>query len=110
MKCIAVYGHLRIVSASTGHGEIDTLMQRAGLIRNIRLEVPHFVAVGHILQSTDLIATVPERFASSCTGPFNLITLDLPLPLPEIAISLFWHARFNRDPANKWHRQLFVEL
>lgn len=104
------YGHVRIVSTSTGHGEIDTLMQRAGLIRNIRLEVPHFVAVGHILHSTDLIATVPERFASSCTGPFNLTTLELPLPLPEIAINLFWHARFNREPANKWLRQLMFEL
>lgn len=104
------YGHVRIVAASTGHGEIDTYMQRAGLIRDIRLEVPHFVAVGHILQNTDLIATVPERFAASCVGPFGLTTVGLPLPLPEIAINLFWHTRFNRDPANIWLRNLMFEL
>jgi DNA-binding transcriptional LysR family regulator len=104
------YGHIRVVAASTGHGEIDTHMHRAGLHRKIRLEVPHFVAVGHILQNTDLIATVPERFASSCTGPFGLTTMPLPLPLPEIAINLFWHAKFNRDPANKWFRQLMFDL
>jgi len=104
------YGHVRIVAASTGHGEIDMHMQRAGLQRDIRLEVPHFVAVGHILQHTDLIATVPERFASSCTGPFGLTILPLPLPLPEIAINQFWHAKFNRDPANKWFRQLMFDL
>jgi DNA-binding transcriptional LysR family regulator len=104
------YGHVRIVAASTGHGEVDTYMQRAGLVRDIRLEVPHFVAVGHILQNTDLIATVPERFAASCAGPFGLTTVPLPLPLPEIAINLFWHARFNRDPANIWLRNLMFEL
>jgi DNA-binding transcriptional LysR family regulator len=104
------YGHVRIVAASTGHGEVDTYMQRAGLVRDIRLEVPHFVAVGHILQNTDLIATVPERFATSCVGPFGLTTVPLPLPLPEIAINLFWHTRFNRDPANIWFRNLMFEL
>ncbi|WP_297835505.1 LysR family transcriptional regulator [Pseudomonas sp.] len=104
------YGHVRVVAASTGHGEIDALMQRAGLHRDIKLEVPHFVAVGHILQNTDLIATVPERFASSCTGPFELTMLPLPMPLPEIAINLFWHARCVRDPANRWFRQLMFDL
>jgi DNA-binding transcriptional LysR family regulator len=104
------FGHVRIVAASTGHGEIDTHMQRAGLQREIRLEVPHFVAVGHILQNTDLIATVPERFANSCAQPFGLTSLPVPLPLPEIAINLFWHGKYNRDPANKWFRQLMFDL
>jgi DNA-binding transcriptional LysR family regulator len=104
------YGHVRVVAASTGHGEIDALMQRAGLHRDIKLEVPHFVAVGHILQNTDLIATVPERFASSCIGPFELTMLPLPMPLPEIAINVFWHARCVRDPANRWFRQLMFDL
>jgi DNA-binding transcriptional LysR family regulator len=104
------YGHVRIVAASTGHGEIDLHMQRAGLQRQISLEVPHFVAVGHILQATDLIATVPERFARSCTGPFSLTTLPLPVPLPEIAINMFWHTKYHRDPTSKWFRQLMFDL
>lgn len=104
------YGHVKITSASTGHGEIDTIMLHTGLERNIRLEIPHFVAVAHILQNTDLIATVPERFANSCTSPFGLISLGLPIDLPEIAINLFWHSKYHRDPANKWFRQLIFDL
>jgi DNA-binding transcriptional LysR family regulator len=104
------FGHVRIAAAHTGHGEIEAHMQRGGLNRDIRLEVPHFVAVGHILQNTDLLATVPERFAASCTEPFGLTILPAPIPLPEIAINLFWHARYNRDPANKWFRQLMFDL
>jgi DNA-binding transcriptional LysR family regulator len=102
--------HVGITSANTGHGEIDELMARKGIARDIRLHVPHFVAVGHILQSSDLIATVPERFADKCEAPFGLVRSALPFKLPDIAIHLFWHEKFNREPANMWLRQLWVEL
>jgi DNA-binding transcriptional LysR family regulator len=102
--------HVRVVASNTGHGEVDGLLDAAGIQRRMRLAVPHFIAVGHILQSTDLIATVPERFAERCVQPFGLTISRHPAKLPEIAINLFWHARFNRDPANMWLRQLIVDL
>ncbi len=102
--------HVGIVSAHTGHGEVDALLQRSGIRRDVKLVVPHFIAVGHIVQTTDLIATVPERFAARLEGPLGLASCLHPAPLPEISINLFWHAKFNRDPANLWLRQLFFEL
>jgi len=102
--------HVRVVAAGTGHGEVDGLLAAAGVQRKMRLAVPHFIAVGHILQSTDLIATVPQRFAERCIEPFGLVASRHPVKLPDIAINLFWHARFNRDPANMWLRQVLVDL
>jgi DNA-binding transcriptional LysR family regulator len=102
--------HVGVVAANTGHSEVDGLLEYAGIKRNMRLVVPHFIAVGHILQTTDLIATLPERFAERCEVPFGLVTSPHPATLPEIAINLFWHAKVNRDPANMWIRQLFVKL
>jgi DNA-binding transcriptional LysR family regulator len=102
--------HVGVTSANTGHGEVDDWMERKGIQRHIQLHVPHFVAVGHILQSSDLIATVPERFAQKCAAPFQLETSPLPFKLPDIAINLFWHAKYNREPANMWLRQLMVDL
>ncbi len=102
--------HVRVVAANTGHGAVDALMDTLGIRRQMRLEVPHFIAVGHILQSTDLIATVPLRFAERCIEPFGLVSSPHPVDLPEIAINLFWHGRFNRDPANMWLRRLMVKL
>jgi DNA-binding transcriptional LysR family regulator len=110
MKLFCDLEHVRVVAANTGHGEIDAIMEAAGVQRRMRLAVPHFIAVGHILQTTDLIATVPHRFAERCVGPFGLVASPHPVKLPEIAINLFWHAKFNRDPANMWLRQLLVEL
>jgi DNA-binding transcriptional LysR family regulator len=110
LKQFSELNHVGVVAANTGHGEVDNLLERAGIKRNMRLMLPHFIAVGHVLQNTDLIATLPERFAERCEAPFGLVTSPHPARLPDIAINLFWHAKFNRDPANMWIRQLFVEL
>ncbi len=110
LKSFSALEHLGVIAANTGHGEMEALMERRGIKRHVRLVVPHFVAVGHILQSTDLIATVPERFAVRCEKPFDLVISPLPVKLPEIAINLFWHTKYNREPANVWLRQLLIEL
>jgi DNA-binding transcriptional LysR family regulator len=102
--------HLVVVSAGTGHGKVDELIRRAGVERTVRLTVPHFVSVGHILQSTDLVATVPERLAQRLVEPFDLAHLPNPLKLPEVAINVFWHAKAHRSPENQWLRGMVFEL
>ena len=100
--------HVVVASAGTGHGQVDALLERGGVRRRVRLTVPHFVAVGHILRHTDLVATVPERLAQALVEPFDLTYTAHPAALPEIAISVYWHARLHKDPANQWLRGLVV--
>jgi len=102
--------HLVVVSAGTGHGKVDELLQRSGIDRTVRLNVPHYVSVGHILQGSDLIATVPERLADRLLDPFGLVKLAHPAKLPQIAINVFWHAKYHRSPANRWLRGVLFEL
>ncbi|MBT9595507.1 MAG: LysR family transcriptional regulator [Vitreoscilla sp.] len=102
--------HLVVVSAGTGHGKVDELIQRAGIERVVRVTVPHFVSVGHILQSSDLVATVPERLAQRLAEPFGLAYLPHPVKLPEIAINVFWHAKVHRSPASQWLRGVVFDL
>lgn len=102
--------HLVIVSADTGHGKVDELIQKSGTGRIVRLTVPHFVSVGHILQRTALVATVPERLAQTLTGPFDLTLRTPPVKLPEVPINVFWHAKVHRSPISQWLRGLVFEL
>ncbi|HWH81426.1 MAG TPA: LysR family transcriptional regulator [Burkholderiaceae bacterium] len=101
--------HVVVVSEGTGHGRVDELLRRTGVRRTVRLTVPHFVAVGHILQHTDMVATVPERLAQVLVEPFGLAVAAHPARLPQIGIHVFWHARMHRDPSNQWLRSLVVE-
>ncbi|MFD1561073.1 LysR family transcriptional regulator [Paraburkholderia silviterrae] len=101
--------HVSIVAEGTGHGIVDEVIQRAGITRNLRLRVPHFVAVGHILQTTDLIAVVPQAFAAGTLEPFGLESAPCPVKIPDIVINVLWHAKNHREPGNQWLRQLIFD-
>lgn len=105
----AAAGHLVVVSAGTGHGRVDAMLAARGVERHVRLTVPHFVAVGHILQATDLVATVPERLAQRMAEPFGLAFAAHPAKLPEVAINVLWHAKVHKAPDNQWLRGLIFD-
>jgi len=102
--------HLVVISAGTGHGKVDELLLRSGVERTVRLTVPHYVSVGHILRGSDLIATVPKRLADRLVEPFGLAEVPHPAKLPDVAINVFWHAKYHRSPANRWLRGVVFEL
>jgi DNA-binding transcriptional LysR family regulator len=102
--------HVAIVSEGTGHGVVDEVIARAGIRRRLRLTVPHFMAVGPVLQATDMIAVVPQRFADCACGPFGLASAPCPVKIPESVINVFWHARNHREAANQWLRQVVVDV
>lgn len=109
----AAASHVRVMAAGTGHGRIEQALsealERQGLQRRIRLTVPHYVALGDVLGHSDLIATVPERFAQRVTQPFGLTTRPLPLAVDGSVIHQFWHARLHKDPGHQWLRELVAQ-
>jgi DNA-binding transcriptional LysR family regulator len=49
----------------------------------------------------------PARFFADALG----LALSLPpVDLPEISISLLWHASYDDDPAHRWLRQTVASL
>lgn len=105
----AAASHVRVIAAGTGHGRVDEALERQGLQRRIRLTVPHYVALGDVLGHSDLIATVPDRFAQRVTTPFSLTTRPLPLAVDGSVIHQFWHARLHKDPGHQWLRELVAQ-
>jgi DNA-binding transcriptional LysR family regulator len=105
----AAASHVRVIAAGTGHGRVDEALERQGLQRRIRLTVPHYVALGDVLSHSDLIATVPERFAQRVIRPFALTTRALPLAVDGSVIHQFWHARLHKDPGHQWLRSTLAQ-
>ena len=98
--------HVHVEASGSGHGSIEAQLQRLGLQRRIRLTVPDYVALGHVLLHTDLVATVPERFAERICATLALERRPLPVRLPDSVIHQVWHGRAHRDPAHCWLRQV----
>ena len=102
--------HVRVLATGTGHGKVDGAMDQQKYSRQVRLTVPHYVALGDVLQNANLIAVVPERFAQRIVKPFDLVMRDLPIKVEDSAIQQCWHGRLHRDPGHQWLRQLMREL
>jgi DNA-binding transcriptional LysR family regulator len=101
--------HLAVVSTNTGHTMVEHDLERLGIRRNVKLRIPHFAAVGHILGETDLIAILPGRLVNRSIVPFNLAWAPLPMKLEPIPLNAFWSAKYHRDPANVWLRGMLFD-
>jgi DNA-binding transcriptional LysR family regulator len=102
--------HVRVVAEGTGHGRVDIALEKQTLKRQIRLTIPHYVALGDVLKHSNLLATVPERFADRIIGPYELVKRNLPIEIEDSAIHQFWHGRLHRDSGHQWLRQLIRKL
>jgi DNA-binding transcriptional LysR family regulator len=102
--------HVRVMATGTGHGRVDIALEKQKIHRRVRLTVPHYVALGDVLKCSDLIATVPQRFAERILKPFDLATQALPINIDESSIHQFWHGRLHRDPGHQWLRKCVSEL
>lgn len=75
--------------------------------RRIGASVPSFALVAPLLEKTDLIATMPTLALDRTCEAFSLQRLDCPLPIPSMAMALFWSARLGEDESVQWLRQIF---
>ncbi|MGB0216404.1 MAG: LysR family transcriptional regulator [Alteromonas oceani] len=102
--------HMVVVAKETGHGDVDTILAKKGMVRDIKLTVPHFMTLGPTLATTDMISTLPVDAARMLENPFNLTTVPLPISIPTVDVDVCWHRRVHRDPANLWLRGLMFDL
>jgi len=99
-----------LVSYKGGHRVIEEALERAGLARKIALRVPHFTVVPMVLERTDLILTLPSKVARVYQQRGRFKALPPPVQIPPADVAAHWHERFERDPGNRWLRELVMEL
>lgn len=102
--------HALVSYRSGGHRVIEEALERAGLARRIALRVPHFTVVPMVMERTDLILTIPARVARVYERSGSFKSLPPPVPIPPADVAIHWHERFDRDPGNRWLREMMVEL
>ncbi|HUJ86166.1 MAG TPA: LysR family transcriptional regulator [Burkholderiales bacterium] len=102
--------HALASSTGSGHRVIEEALERHGLTRRIALRVPHFTVVPLVLARTDLLLTLPSQVARAYEADGRFKSLPVPLPIPPAEVAVHWHERFERDPGNRWLRELMIEL
>jgi DNA-binding transcriptional LysR family regulator len=88
----------------------EEFLQQRGLQRRVMLETSHFTSLLPIIESSDLIATVPRDMADVCVRHADIRIVEVPLKGPIIEVHQFWPRRFHKDAGNVWLRGLVHEL
>ncbi|MGQ7906775.1 LysR family transcriptional regulator [Burkholderia sp. BC1] len=100
--------HVLVGSVESAHHQIEAQFQEKHIHRQIALRVPHFTVVPHILARTDWIVTLPRRTVDWLNPDNRFAVYDLPINIPEVTVTVHWHANSDNHVANRWLRNLVI--
>jgi len=63
-----------------------------------------------IIESTDLVATLPRRFAEFSAKRYAIEVHEAPIKFVEQHFYLMWHKRNVDDPGHRWLREAILEV
>ncbi|OWW22578.1 LysR family transcriptional regulator [Noviherbaspirillum denitrificans] len=101
--------HILASSRRRGPGLQDFELSRFGMERRIRLRCQHYFAACRVVSQTDMILTMPGRYARIANEQFGNQVLPFPLEIPPFDVFLYWHSNVDNDPANRWFREKVIE-
>jgi len=101
--------HILASSRRRGPGLEDFELSRFGLERHIRLRCQHYFAACRVVSQTDMLLTMPGRYAQIANQQFGNQILSFPLDVPAFDVFLYWHANVDHDPANRWFREQVMQ-
>lgn len=100
--------HVLVSRRGLDRGPIDDALEKLGLKRQIVTTVGGFSAALALARGSDLIASVPERHTGNLRAGMH--SFPLPVPVPEVTVSMLWHPRLDADPAHRWLRACVREV
>lgn len=103
-------GHALISPQGLGPSVVDRLLAERGLERRIAYRVHSFLAAPLVVAESDLVLTAPTRLAHYFTRHGGLRVLPPPLAVPRFTSYLYWHERFDQDPAHRWLREQIARV
>ncbi|MFJ8043535.1 LysR family transcriptional regulator [Kitasatospora sp. NPDC096147] len=104
--------HVAVSRRGRFGGPLDAALAERGLRRRVAVVLPGHLAAMALAARSDLVCLVPAALPGDAPSPltreaeaFGLRLLDLPLPLPPLAIGMAWHPRHTADGAHHWLRR-----
>ena len=98
--------HVLVSSRRLGPSLVDAELNRTGRKRRIVLRCQHYFAACQVVSETDMLLTIPERYALMLNSGFNNRLFPFPLKsLQQLEIHMYWHESADNDPPNHWLRE-----
>ena len=97
--------HVMTSSRRAGPGLEDLALQRLGHERRIAVRCQHHWTACQLVASSELLLTMPERYAGTANAVLGNRLLPFPLATPANDLYLYWHANADAEPGNRWLRE-----
>jgi DNA-binding transcriptional LysR family regulator len=89
---------------------LDIVLAKAGLRRQVVATVPRFSALPPALRAMPAIATIPESIARCIAQLHGLEISEPPIELPADPVTMLYRRVDRADGRSVWFRRLFVDI
>ena len=101
-------GHLKV--SGVGSSILDEILAERGLARRVMIQVPTWLGMVPVIESTDLIAAMPAHWMDSVLSGSDCVAVPMPLPELGLSIDAVWHPRNEHDAGHRWFRELIHRI
>lgn len=102
--------HLLTSLVETAHGVVDDALAKIGRKRVIAMTSPRFTVMPFVVRHAPVIATMHSTLARFFGESMGLAVSPPPIALPDVSISMIWHASNDAVPGQRWLRETIVAL
>ena len=89
---------------------VSRQLRLLGIDPHVAVRVESYLSVPSLVAGSDHVALLQERLACRFAEPLGLRLFDVPGELEPIVEALWWHERYEGDPAHAWLRDVFLEV
>ncbi len=89
-------------------GVVDDALEKINLSRKVVLVTPRFIGVPFLVAGAPVVTTMHAKLARMFATELNLALSPVPIDLPEVTISMLWHASYDDDPGHTWLRNTII--
>jgi DNA-binding transcriptional LysR family regulator len=97
---------IRLTVSNLAGEMVDTLLEKRGLQRKVRVTVEQEVAIFQLVCNSNLLANVAELAAREYAKFMPIKILPIPLEAIELQHFQYWHDRHHHDPGHRWLRRM----
>jgi DNA-binding transcriptional LysR family regulator len=96
------YGHFR--------EHADRLFKEKNIQRKVSVKMAYLSGIESIIASSDRIAVVTEALVTCMDLEKTVQVMGLPFDIPTLDVTLQWHERINKDPAQTWLHKAIIQV
>ncbi len=96
--------HVVVTPWNTEASVIDAALLRAGLVRDVAVQLPSVMAAPFIVANSALLITLPRHAAYQLAHAIPLAIHPAPFEVPRYRLKVFFHKRHAGSAAQRWMR------